>query len=144
MARPTCVPCKPTLTKSTAGEGSNGISSLRLIKVPSPRSTSHSAAFLTRSCHEAASNAAVLTYCSDQFGRMLFGTARDRLASCLKSAGCLWRISSRLDICAGDRCGKCLSRIRDENVRPWLSGQISPTQLRSFRWRTNRGSLQLF
>jgi hypothetical protein len=89
-ARPTWVPCKATFTKSTAGEGSGCISSLRMTKVPSPRSTSHSAASLTRSCHEAASSAAAaLTYWSCQSGRMAFGTLRVRLASCLKSAGCL-------------------------------------------------------
>jgi hypothetical protein len=98
MARPTGVACKPALIRSTAGEGSGGINSSRHTKPLSPRSTSHSSAFLTRSCQQAFSNAVVLKYCSDQSGRSLFGTVRDRLASCLKSPGCAWRISSRRDI----------------------------------------------
>ena len=144
MARPTGVACKPTLIRSTAGDGSGGINSLRHTKPWSPTSTSHSSAFLTRSCHEAFSNAVVLKYWSDQSGRTLVGTVRDRLASCLKSSGCVWRISSRRDIWAGDRYGKCLSRMREGNIRPRLAGQTNPAQSRSFRWRTNRGSPQLF
>jgi hypothetical protein len=89
MARPAGVACKATLIRSTVGDGSGGITSSRLTKLASPRSTSHSSEFLTRSRQQAFSNAVALKYWSDQSGRMLFGTVRDRLASCLKSAGCV-------------------------------------------------------
>ena len=87
MARPTGVACKPTLSRSTAGDGSGGINSLRHTKPWPPTSTSHSSAFLTRSCHEAFSNAVVLKYWSDQSGRTLVGTVRDRLAVLRAPAG---------------------------------------------------------
>jgi hypothetical protein len=141
IALPTWVRRRPTFTRSTAGDGSGGIRSSRVRNIPSPRSTSHSAASLTRSRQEASSCTGIGSL-SIQSDRPPFASAR--FASCLNSPGCCWRIASRLDICAGERYGKCFKRIRDDNVRPRLWGQISPPQRRSLRWRTKRGSLQLF